>query len=274
MNDLLDINDKKWLGEFGTILTNTGIKVRHNAGMCSCFTVRLISIIKYWNKFNKLPMVDSSEQLYYYKDESGADLMPRYFGEYNERGDLPQRIEINEDYMDIQWLPYRAFNFDSLNYLIKKYFMPTKEVKDLVEMFIDKYDLRENICTVFYRGNDKYLETKIASHQEFIDKAKEIKGVRYLVQTDELEFLQAFREEFPNALFIVETTALSKFNGSVQFVLPKNERPAHGINFLAALIVHSRSQHLITHSGNCGLWSVLYRGHGRNIHQYCNGQWI
>ena len=45
------------------------IKVLHNAGFFSCCSVRLHCIVSYYNKYGILPVVDSSLQFEWYKNE-------------------------------------------------------------------------------------------------------------------------------------------------------------------------------------------------------------
>lgn len=268
------------------------LRVRHNAGLASCLTVRLIAIIKYYHKYKSLPdFVDSKEQLYYYKSDithphiypqpyEGEDLMDKWLEYYDwNHVNLPEHVRFNIDYMSVQWDKYADIDFTNVVKLVSIYFTPSRIIDNIVSQFENTYKFDyKNLCSVLYRGNDKHHETQIASYDEYIVKAVSVKGsdtkMNFLVQTDELEFLEAFRKHFPDALFIDELPALPKFDGCISFVLPISERPDHGSKFLAALIINSKCNHLITNSGNCGLWAVLYRGHGRNIHQYLNGSWI
>ena len=45
--------------------------------------------------------------------------------------------------------------------LINKYFSPSDEINEIITTMKKKYSLDyENICVLFYRGNDKNRETK------------------------------------------------------------------------------------------------------------------
>ena len=51
----------------------------------SCCSVKLDNIIQYYNKYKKLPNVDSSKQYEWYKnkDDINADITFEYFENYN-----------------------------------------------------------------------------------------------------------------------------------------------------------------------------------------------
>lgn len=79
-------------------------------------------------------------------------------------------------------------NLEKLIPFIKRYFYPSEIVKNQVNNFEKKYNLDyENLCSVFYRGNDKVTECNIGSYEEYYLKCLEIKNnnpkIRFLVQT-------------------------------------------------------------------------------------------
>ena len=65
-----------------------------------------------------------------------------------------------------------------------------------------------------------------------------------------------------------------------KLVLP-DHRPEFAIRILSMTQVIAKCKHLITHTGNCGLWAVLYRGNSNNVHQFLKatqqtteGKWV
>lgn len=71
-----------------------------------------------------------------------------------------------------------------------------------------KYNLienYENICVLFYRGNDKITEIKLPSYSDYIGYAKRVQNenpkVLYLIQSDETEFIETMTKEFPNSFY-------------------------------------------------------------------------
>ncbi len=258
------------------------LKTIHNAGFFSCCTIRLLDIIYYFNKNGSLPdEVDSSEQFLHYKGHPGENMIPQYFMQEAESMDLQctYPVSIRNDCMAIQFDSYKNLDFKNITSFINKYFMPSVEVMKQVLFYEIQYKLDySNLCSVFYRGNDKATEMKIAPYGLFIEKAHEIKAknpnIRFLVQPDEREFLDAFLAVFPDSIYFKETPMLNKSNTAMFFEIPTPDRPRYGLRFFAAVIALSKCAHSITHSGNGGLWMTLYRGNSNNVHQVFNNEWI
>ena len=60
----------------------------------------------------------------------------------------------------------------------------------------------ENICVLFLRGNDKATECNIPEYNEYIIEGKKIleknNNIRFLIQSDETEFIETMKNEFKN----------------------------------------------------------------------------
>jgi len=252
------------------------LKITHNSGFFSCYSKRLEGIIWFFNKNKCLPdQVDSKEQFSLYKENSLDDLTSLYFQDNNINIEYKNTASF---YNYIQFFDYKKIDFKTLNPFIEKYFLPSNHVLDFVSFYETKYHINyDNTCAVFYRGNDKSTETNIASYEIFISKAREIKkqnsNTKFLLQSDETEFLEEFLKEFPDSIFIEEVPHMNKKNSSISHELPRIERAEFGVKFLAAVLVVSKCKYLITHSGNCGLWALLYRGNCDNVYQWLNNSW-
>ena len=244
--------------------------VTHNAGLFSCMSQRLRSIIVYANEHKMFPqIVDSSQQFMLYKQHQDNDITSFFLDQYT-----PQKLSYKEhiNFTD-QFTDYAKLNFDVLNPIISQYFFPSNFVTAKVLYFENKYNIQyDNLCSVFYRGNDKALECKLATHDDFIKRAKIVKSlnenVRFLVQTDDLVFLQLFLAEFENSIHISELPSINQPSTSVTALLDVNNRINFAIDLIAAVIIVSKCNIIITHSGNCGYWASLYRGHSTNIIQH------
>lgn len=261
-------------------MPKTILKCIHNAGFFSNNTIALQDIVYYFNQNKALPdEVDRHEQYMHYKSYAGETLINVYFKETPDKVEYSSPITMRLDCMAIQFDKYSNIPFSEVLPIVNKYFQPSDKVLKIEQELKDKYNLDyNNLCSVFYRGNDKSREMKVASYDYFIDKAKEIKAkhpnIRFLVQPDEREFLQAFQSEFPDCIYFEETPMLSKQDSAMFFELPKNERPEYGAKFFAAVLCHSKCNQVITHSGNIALWLSLYRGNADNINQIFNDQWL
>lgn len=256
------------------------LRTVHNAGFFSNCTIRLMDIVTYYNINGKLPdEVDSSEQWSHYKGYSGERLDNYYFTEQDAEGFGLVDTPYIDDCMAFQFDSYKNLKFNQLAPFVKKYFEPSKIVKDILDTYVAKYSLDfNNLCAVFYRGNDKVVEMEVSPYTAFIDKAREVKAanpsLRFLVQPDETEFLHAFMAEFPDSIFFDETPSISKQNSAVFFETARGDRKLYGAYFFAAVLAISHCNTIITHSGNCGLWSTLYRGNAENIHQIFKNEWL
>lgn len=252
------------------------LKTKHNrtAGFFSNCSVRLFSILNFFKEKNKIPdCIDSSEQFINYKlrPRDGEDLSKYFFEEKKIKGTF---TKIDFGVIRHQYQKYKTLEFDKLNPFIETFFFPSIAIRSIVESLEKKYSIDyQNTCAVYYRGNDKEVETGLADYEEFFNKAEEILQknpiLKFLVQTDELEFAEAFKQRFPNSFWFDELAMINHNpDSSVHHSLPRNERKEHASYFFAAVLIMSKTKHLITYSGNCGLWAVLYRGHAENVYQY------
>ena len=250
-------------------------------GFFSNWSFVLTSIVKFVIENKKLPVyLDTSLMCPLYKadpNDAVKDFMKECF---EQKCILDLRINIDPTVsrrlfnQGSHELPYKDLRFNKLNLYIDTYFTPSTNIKEIINTIEKTYLINyENTCTVYYRGTDKSREAGLASYEEFFDKAEEIlqknPKIRFFLQTDELEFAAAFKQRFNNSFSINELAMISRENkqgphGS----LLKSERTTHVNWFLAAVIIMSKTTHIITSSGNAALWVVLYRGNCKNVHQY------
>ena len=260
---------------------------RHNAGFFSCMSQRLGYIIKFSHEEQEYPPeVISNIMFEAYKptpEDYTTDVTHRFIK--TEIKDIPP-YDPHLVWTD-QFTDYKGLQYDKINPLIETYFSPSDEANAKIDQYEKELNIDyENTCGVFYRGNDKWKECHIAPHESFIEQAVKIKlnnpNVKFHVQTDEEAFLQSFLQTFPDSTYIDELERIDNKDTIVAFDMERNEnRTIHGIKLVAAVKMLGKCKFLITHSGNCGFWSVLYRGHADGIVQYFssmsnknNGQWI
>lgn len=263
------------------------LETAHNrtAGFFSNCSVRLEEIINFFNEKNELPeKVNSSKQFRNYKEDVSdlkEDLSNWFFEEQNVQKNITKVFF----HRFFQYKKYKDIDFKSITPFVKSYFSPSIVIKNIIEILEKKYLIDyKNTCSVYYRGNDKCIETGISGYEEFFNKTEQVSqqypNIKFLIQTDELEFAAEFKRRFINSFFFEELAMISHdVNSAVHHSLPRNKRKEHASYFLAAIIIMSKTKHLITYSGNCGLWAVLYRGNAENVHQYLKnkkhlGGWI
>ena len=141
-----------------------------------------------------------------------------------------------------------------------------------------KYNLDyENICVLFYRGNDKNSETKICSYDEYIQYANEVleknPNIKFLIQIDETEFIETMTR-FPNSFYFKdEIRHMNKCNKTVDKVF-KEQNNLYSKYYLGITILMSKCKYIICGSGNCSIWIMFYRGNCKNVYQYLKDRFI
>jgi hypothetical protein len=247
--------------------------ITHNAGFFSCCSVKLAQIIDYFNKHKHFPQVDSSKQFELYKN-TDSDITYDYFKDYNSIDiELPQTVNTSFHW-DFQFVPYYNLDYCNIKPFMQKYFSPSNEINELVHKFQYKYNLQyDNICTIFFRGNDKCTETNLSNYDEYLIYANRIlkqnPNILFLIQSDETEFIEFMLEQFPNNSFYFkdEIRHVRKCNNTVDRLL-RSQNYDFSKYYLAITIIMSKCKYIICGSGNCSMWIVLFRENANNIYQH------
>lgn len=261
------------------------LTITHNSGFFSCCSVKLYDIINFFNNQKRLPhSIDSKFQFASYKInpyDPNEDLNKLLFKDVQ-----PNKIEFSEliDYHhNHQFTIYRDLDIKKITPFIKKYFSLSDEVIQYTNKLETKYNIDyDNTVSVFYRGNDKATETGIASYGEFLNKCQQIyetnNHIRFFIQTDELEFRNEFQQNFKNSFFFEEMPCInSNKQIALQHIISPDQRHKFAQRVLSTTNIVSQCSHIVTHSGNCGIWAVLLRGNVNNINQYLmhpNQGWV
>ena len=254
--------------------------VTHNAGFFSCCSLKLTHIVYFINVHRILPtIVDSSKQFDWYKvNDNKEDITFEYF-------EHPDNCHLELDYREYiryidsdQFHDYSYFNYNNICPIVKKYFTPSTNIINMINNMEEKYKLEyDNICVLFYRGNDKNKETTICQYSDYLIYAnsilKENPKIKFLIQSDETEFIEYMTKHFPNSFYFKdEIRHMKKCNSTVDIVM----QPANNLfskYYLAITIMMSKCKYIICGSGNCSIWIILYRGHNNNVYQNLEGKW-
>ena len=254
------------------------LTVQYNAGFFSCCSVKLSEIIKYFNSNFKIPdSVDSSKQFELYKTpKNNADVTYEYFASNNSDIIYSKNIDYHYTYQNME---YKNLNYTDICPFIDRYFSPSVEIKNIIDMFEKKYNINtyDNICCLFYRGNDKITEMSQCTYEVIIEKAKSLfaenSNIRFLIQGDETEFIERMTIEFPNnIIFKDEIRHIKKSIDTVDHVF-RNLNPEFSKYYLAITIIMSKCNYIICTSGNCSIWIMLYRGNTHNVYQNLYNKW-
>ena len=142
-----------------------------------------------------------------------------------------------------------------------------------------KYDINyDNICVLFYRGNDKITETSLCEYDEYIKYANEIleknPDTRFFIQSDETEFIERMTSLYPNSFYFKDETRHMKKQNSTVDKLMRNNIDIFSKNYLAITMLMAKCKFIICGSGNCSIWIMFYRGNNKNVYQNLNSKWI
>jgi hypothetical protein len=254
------------------------MKSRHNAGFFSCCSIKLMDIVNFINFNKNIPdSVDSSQHFDLYKNNNNEDITYNYFEHYdNIKTNIIYPINYHHEN---QFIDYSKLDYTNISPLIKKYFSPSKTINDIIDNMEKKYNLiYENICVLFYRGNDKIKETKLCGYNEYLKFANEIiiknPHILFLIQSDESEFIEFMTDKFPANSFYFkdEIRHMKKCNNSVDLTM-RDTNSEFSKKYLAITIIMSKCKYIICGSGNCSIWIILYRNNNNNVIQNFNGTW-
>jgi hypothetical protein len=259
------------------------LKITHSSGFFSNCSYRLYEIIKYFNQNNKVPdTIDSTEQFKLYKPhcKKDNDITNDYFINNNNLLEYKQFIDFHWLF---QFIDYNKLNYKVLTPFIDKYFTPTEEIYNIISTLETKYNIDyQNTCVLFHRGNDKITESNICNYNETIEKANIIynkdNNIRFLIQSDEIEFINTMREKFPNNIYFKQeiramTKCLSSVDLATRDIDNNNINYKFSKNFLAITIIMSRCKYIVCGAGNCSLWIMFYRKNANNIFQFIENKW-
>lgn len=253
-------------------------------GFFSCCTIHLQGILTHFNMFHKLPKyIDSTYQFTWYKtpNQEHEDIKSQYFQECslnNNEIEYKKDVKIVDHEIEDQFCDYRTINFDTIRPFIQAYFTPSLQIQDIIHKMEKKYQIDyQNICAIFFRGNDKEKEIKLPDYELYLQQAKIIHqknpNIRFLVQSDETEFLQLFAREFPNnhVIFWDEIRHIPRNNATTVDRVYLNLNSIMSKNFLAITWMMSQCNYIVCNTGNCSMWIALFRGHMKRVIQlyYC-----
>ena len=248
-----------------------------NAGFFSECTYRLFKIIGYFNNYHKLPnFIDSSKHFSLYKyNGCKNDICNDFFQITNTIINYTNNIDFHPSF---QTENYRYINYNILRPFINKYFLPSKECIEIINNFIKQYNIiSNNTVAVYYRGTDKYTEIETTSYDLFISKMKEIynlnKNIKFLVQSDSLEFINIISQTFNNCIIIKEIPVSTSNKGNHYENTPgQNYKTIK--NFIPIVYIISKCKYVICSTSNVSLWIMLYRNNPNNIYQSYGDKWF
>lgn len=254
------------------------LKITHNAGFFSCCSVKLTTIVDFINSNKRLPdIVDSSKQFELYKNDKNKDITFDYFENYNNITNINITYPINYHHSH-QFKNYSNLDYNSIIPLIKKYFSPSVEINKIINNIEKKYQIDyNNTVAIYYRGTDKYIETKLAPFDEFYEQLIKIlsinKNINILLQSDNATFIDYFNNKKLKNVVIINENKTSYSNKGIHNEESNDKNYYDMFNFLSTILILSKCKYIICNSGNCSIWIMFYRGNNKNVIQNLNGTW-
>lgn len=233
-------------------------------GVTSCLSVRLSKAIDFYTENNCFPdEIDSSSQFGYYRDYFGQDISKIILGEYKPDNSL-KYVGYNHGW---QFSNYDEIELPYLSKLAENICPMSSLIGDKSYGMIERVDGR---TALLYRGNDKCLDIPRTNYQHMIEIALETGSKRFIVQTDENDFYNFFKERFPDTICFEEVPRIDKDPDA--FVMPEvGKRVDFCVTFLAAIRAIAQAPKLILNTGNTGIWTMLFRGHTKDVWQIHGG---
>lgn len=260
------------------------LNIWQNAGFFSCCSVILHHTIEFFNKYKKIPdVLDTTNTFFWYKPMGcNHDIRYEYFeNEENEENkeniDYKNPVDYKEYY---QFSNYKHLDYVNILPFINKYFTPSKQIKEIIQTMETKYNIDyNNLCVLFYRGNDKSTETKLCNYNEYIEKANAIKitnpQIQFLIQSDETEFIETMLQIFPDSIYFKdEIRHIHKTDSTTVDKVFRDSNHIFSKYYLAITIIMSKCHMIVCGSGNCSIWIMLFRGNANNVHQIMDDSWL
>lgn len=228
-------------------------------GVTSCFGMRLYGAIKFHEQNNQYPtQIDSSRQFHIYRDEEQQDVSRFILGDY-----VPDNSTVAEFDPGWQFAWYDQINLP----VLAKVANNICPVSSLVEnKYKEMLPLIDGRTAILYRGNDKALDIPRTHYQGMVQMAVDSGATKFIVQTDEDDFYDFFKERFPDTICFEELPRIKK-DPDAYVMPPTGQKVNFCINFLAALKAIAEAPQLIVNTGNTGLWALFFRGHAQNVWQ-------
>lgn len=243
----------------------------HESGFYSCINEVRNSLYRLVSEGIHPESISFINTLHWYRENE--DLYPILYRKTFEC--IPRMIMTN---FRFKYFCPTELDLKSLDYFQVKsvelvYFQASDVVENRVKELEEKYQIDySKTLAVLHRGTDKATEAILLSPEEWIShiESKNPENFRVLIQTDEKRFRDMFTERWGNNSFVFDEMIFQD-----SYVTPQNEKVNWSINFEAIMRIISKCKRIVTHSGNCGIIPIIYRGNLKEVSQcYKAGRFI
>jgi len=247
-------------------LLGTGTYGHPNAGFfCQCSAL-FTSIIQYYKENSKWPnKIDCSKQFEIYKpvNKKGQDIFLDIFKTNYQITSMNPHAYFHPDFHYGNYWEFGRSNWEIFSKPIGRYFNPSDNIQSIIDKFIKKYNINfMNTCAIYYRGTDKSTEQELLSFKYIENRIEAIKkinsDIKFLVQSDQEEFIDKIKEKYPDIIFIEENIMVTG-NTGIHNTFKDDENYQILLNFVATMFIMKDCNYIITGSGNCCLWLAFLR---------------
>lgn len=243
----------------------------HDAGFCSDLNIQ-IDLLKhfYTNKIlheNYSLSLNGVHAWVNYHDNTECLYSKLFAANKNAELSLPYNGPAHDERHSV----YKELNLNSLQQLLFKYYDFSIPQQNLYESIIKKYNINlDKTIAMCYRGTDKGGEVTIASPAQYLNLVEDIlsnnQDYKVLIQTDQHQVLQIFKDQFKDRCIFLEEMPVSGSYMPVHKLYYKNLDFVRNLNVVIRILANSK--YLINHTGNMGLIISGYRGTFKNLYQF------
>ena len=201
-----------------------------------------------------------------------TNIGPRYFNDYMKPNESILKQSSFKHWS--QFHPYTNELIDCVKPFALSTFSPSQHILNLVKEYENKYQINyDNTCVLFFRGGDKAREYKLPTYQEYIieiRKNHEGAYLKYLIQSDESEFITEMMNKFTRSFYFkdeIRTLPRSR-KGQVDKCITDVSNFEFTQKFLAIIIIMSKCKFVYCNSGNISLWIRIYRELNEGFNQW------
>lgn len=268
------------------------LKISHyNAGFFSNYTVILYYLINDFNENKSFPeKIDITNTFNFYKYNNNIDIFYDFFEHYDNMKIIIENKKItnSSNFFGFQYYNYKNINYHEIIPFIQKYFTPSKNIINIQNELLLKYNIVvDNCIALYYRGTDKKTETALDSFDSYYNKLKEVisnyenkdNKFQIIIQTDSANFLDFMKDKLVDEnIIIIKENDVSYNDKGIhnEKNFAENYRDIHYL--LPSVLIMSKCKYLLTSSNNVSIvmmfYRYLYKNNIENSHQNLNLEWL
>jgi hypothetical protein len=254
-------------GSFGFFFRGTYF-VCHQAGFFSTISGVAQDLILQSGRHLR---VSSTFGLHLYKRYFWTDNWSKFFETTSNAHSNPESTQSSGANFSELWnSSYAELDISQLSEVSQRWFKPSREVWRRRSQILRDYGIKPSgSLGIHFRATDKVSELptpSLSQVQMVVDAVLlDSPNLRLVVLTDDSAFASAFGQLYPETVFLTDLPYSSMEIGA-HFLDGKN-REEQGLIFFASVLLISQCEKVITHTGNGGLWEVIFRGSSKGVSQ-------